>query len=244
MKEKKFTYRNIRHLLSIGLTFCSGFAFSQAGNIGINTPTPQKTLHVNGSLQVTREINLGGTANTAGSPGLSNQVMVSQGAGNPVVWKNIGDVIGPSNTLRSFNEFATNQVPMNIGNENGLSVIIGSKTGLSVSNPNNIVVIYLDIDTYSNALSSTSSISYSFLANIVIPSGEFAVLDTGFLEMDGSNFSNTRRGNFRSFVFRNVPVGNFNVGIYVKRLSHIGPNGTNDMFFLPGNVHIYVYEKN
>ncbi|MBP1165632.1 MULTISPECIES: hypothetical protein [unclassified Chryseobacterium] len=244
MKEKKFTYRNIRHLLLIGLTLCSGSAFSQAGNVGISTPTPQKTLHVNGSLQVTREINLGGTASTAGSSGLSNQILVSQGTGNPAVWKNLGDIVGPSSTLRSFNELVTNQVLMNVSNENGASLVLGVKSGITVSNPNNIVVVYIDIDSYCTVFSSTSSISYSFLANIVIPSGEFGVIDSGVLALDGSNFSNARQGNFRSFVFRNVPVGNFNVGIYAKRLAHVGPNGTSDLFFLPGNVHIYVYEKN
>lgn len=52
--------------------------FSQ---IGIQTTTPQKTLHVNGSLQVVNEINVGGNATTAGSAGTSGQILTSQGAG-------------------------------------------------------------------------------------------------------------------------------------------------------------------
>ncbi|MGE8514185.1 MAG: hypothetical protein ACN6N7_15905 [Chryseobacterium culicis] len=245
MKEKKFTYRNIRHLLSIGLTLCSGVAFSQTGNVGINTPTPQKTLHVNGALQVTNEINLGGTASTSGSPGLSNQILVSQGAGNPAIWKNMGDIVGPSSTLRSFNELVTNSRTLTTGDANGSSLVIGVKSGVTISNPNNIVVIYLDIDTYSNLLLSASSIAYGFLTDIVNSAGtEIAVIETPTLEMDGSNFSETRRGNFRSFVYRNLPVGTFSVGIYVKRYNFTGPNGSKDLAFLPGNVHIYVYEKN
>ena len=245
MKEKKFTYKSIRHLLSIGLTFCSGFAFSQTGNVGINTPTPQKTLHVNGSLQVTNEINLGGTASTAGSPGLSNQILVSQGTGNPAIWKNLGDIVGPSSTLRSFNELVTNQKTLTTADANGPSIVLGVKSGLTVSNPNNIVVVYVDIDTYSNLLLSASSIAYGFLTDIVNSAGtEIAVIDTGFLEMDGSNFTDTRKGNFRSFVYRNLPVGTFSVGVYVKRYNSVGPNGSKDLVFLPGNVHIYVYEKN
>ena len=42
-----------------------------------------KTLHVNGSLQVVNEINVGGNATTAGSAGTSGQILTSQGAGLP-----------------------------------------------------------------------------------------------------------------------------------------------------------------
>ncbi len=42
----------------IFLFFASAIS-AQTGNIGVNTTTPQKTLHVNGSLQVTNEINVG-----------------------------------------------------------------------------------------------------------------------------------------------------------------------------------------
>lgn len=37
--------------------------------VGINTSTPQKTFHVNGSLQVTNELNVGGNATSQGSAG-------------------------------------------------------------------------------------------------------------------------------------------------------------------------------
>jgi hypothetical protein len=51
------------------------------GSVGIGTQTPQKLLHVNGALQVTNEINVGGNATTAGSAGTAGQILTSSGAG-------------------------------------------------------------------------------------------------------------------------------------------------------------------
>ncbi|WP_148045405.1 hypothetical protein [Chryseobacterium cucumeris] len=65
--------------------------FSQ---IGIQTTTPQKTLHVNGSLQVVNEINVGGNATTAGSAGTSGQILTSQGAGAAPSWQTLNTISG------------------------------------------------------------------------------------------------------------------------------------------------------
>jgi hypothetical protein len=40
------------------------------GQVGINTATPKKMLHVNGSLQFTNELNVGGNDATPGSAGV------------------------------------------------------------------------------------------------------------------------------------------------------------------------------
>ncbi|MDR4891132.1 MULTISPECIES: hypothetical protein [unclassified Chryseobacterium] len=224
-------------------------SITPGGNVGVNTSTPQEALHVNGSVQVTGEIKVGGTATTAGSAGLSNQVLVSQGAGSPAVWKDLSAVTGPVNLLTSFSEFVTNNVTFTLSTENGPTLILGAKNGLKVSSPNNIVVIYIDIDAYVNGLSTSAGIAYLFKTNITNSAGtEIALSDSGPIGMDGTNFADTKKANFRSFVFRNVPVGTFNVGIFAQRRNHNNFNGTtsgnNDLAFLPGNVHIYVYEKN
>lgn len=59
---------------------------------GIKTETPQRTLHVNGSLQVTKEVNVGGNANTAGSAGTSGQVLTSNGTGVAPSWTNPSEI--------------------------------------------------------------------------------------------------------------------------------------------------------
>jgi len=58
-----------------------------SGNVGVGTSTPQKTLHVNGTLQVTNELNVGGNATTAGSAGTIGQILTSGGAGVAPVWQ-------------------------------------------------------------------------------------------------------------------------------------------------------------
>ncbi|MFS4472795.1 hypothetical protein [Chryseobacterium sp. T20] len=75
------------------------------GQVGIKTETPQKSLHVNGSLQVTNEFNVGGNATTAGSAGSAGQVLVSQGAGTPPIWNSLQGLSGQSSI--AFNVFST-----------------------------------------------------------------------------------------------------------------------------------------
>ncbi|MBP1165634.1 MULTISPECIES: hypothetical protein [unclassified Chryseobacterium] len=244
MKEKKFTYKSIRHLLSIGLTFCSGFAFSQAGNVGINTPTPQKTLHVNGSLQVTNEFNLGGTASTAGSPGLTNQVLVSQGAGNPVIWKNVSDLI-PSNTytLKLFKDAVTTYNYLTSSQVN-VSVLLGTVAGVTISKPVNTVVVYLDVDAYSYQLYDQSAIAYFLKTSITQGATEISVQSSQLLILSGTLFADSRNPNFKSFVYKNLPVGTYNVNLFGNRQNSAGPNASKNLEFIPGNIHVYLYESN
>lgn len=64
------------------------------GNVGVATQTPQKTLHVNGSLQVVNELNVGGNTNTAGSAGTTGQILTSSGAGAAPTWKTLNTSSG------------------------------------------------------------------------------------------------------------------------------------------------------
>lgn len=70
------------------------------GNVGIATQTPQKTLHVNGSLQVVNELNVGGNATTAGLAGTTGQILTSSGAGAAPTWKTLNTSSG---TISSAN---------------------------------------------------------------------------------------------------------------------------------------------
>lgn len=81
-------------LLAMGLTFTN--VYSQ---VGINTGTPQKTFHVNGSLQVVNELNVGGTSSTAGSAGIAGQVLKSSGPGAAPTWQNIAGVPNSTGTV-------------------------------------------------------------------------------------------------------------------------------------------------
>lgn len=75
--------------LSFHLILLSSLYFGQAGNVGINTATPKKTLHVNGSLQITNELATGGDAAIAGNAGLLGQVLKSNGPGAAPTWQEL-----------------------------------------------------------------------------------------------------------------------------------------------------------
>lgn len=62
------------------------------GQVGINTTTPQKSLHVNGSLQIVNELNVGGDATTIGSAGTAGQVLKSGGPGMSPSWQSLAGV--------------------------------------------------------------------------------------------------------------------------------------------------------
>lgn len=65
--------------------------------VGIQTSTPQKALHVNGSLQVVNEINVGGNASTAGSAGTTGQILTSNGAAAAPSWQTLNTISGTIN---------------------------------------------------------------------------------------------------------------------------------------------------
>ncbi len=62
-----------------------------SAQVGIHTQTPKATLHIQGNMQFTNSLYLGGTATTPGNPGESNEVLASQGEGKPPVWIKLED---------------------------------------------------------------------------------------------------------------------------------------------------------
>lgn len=85
--------KNILFLLSL---YCSLLHAQQ----GIGTPTPQETFHVNGTLQVTNSMKVGGDANTKGSSGLPDQILKSNGPNEAASWEPIaGEVPQATGTV-------------------------------------------------------------------------------------------------------------------------------------------------
>jgi hypothetical protein len=73
----------MKNLILTILVGISSYAF---GQMGINTNAPNATLDVNGDVNVRGKIYLGGTDTTLGSPGVTDQVLVSSGPGQPPKW--------------------------------------------------------------------------------------------------------------------------------------------------------------
>ncbi|WP_160138720.1 hypothetical protein [Chryseobacterium sp. c4a] len=65
------------------------------GQIGIHTPTPKSSLHINGDMTLTSTLKIGGNSAMAGNSGNSGNILQSQGAGLSPVWKATEAVITP-----------------------------------------------------------------------------------------------------------------------------------------------------
>ncbi|WP_428229031.1 hypothetical protein [Flavobacterium sp.] len=104
---------NFDILYSSGGSYLKRMTIIPNGNVGIGTVTPQKTLHVVGDLQVTKELNVGGNASTAGSAGTTGQILMSAGSGVAPSWQNFNTVSG---TIASTNYVqGTTAVTVNTG---------------------------------------------------------------------------------------------------------------------------------
>ena len=72
--------------------FTSFFSYVLFAQVGINTLDPKSDLHINGSLQLSNQLNVGGDNLTAGNPGANFKVLTSQGEGSTPIWKSIKEV--------------------------------------------------------------------------------------------------------------------------------------------------------
>ena len=70
-----------------------------SGQMGINTVSPQKTLHVHGGLQITNELNLGGNGTSAGNSGNVGQILKSGGPGQPAIWGTLAGTPNATGTV-------------------------------------------------------------------------------------------------------------------------------------------------
>ncbi|MDN3692458.1 hypothetical protein QWZ06_09320 [Chryseobacterium tructae] len=109
------------------------------GQVGVNTATPQKTLHVNGSLQLVKELNVGGTSSTAGSAGDAGQVLKSNGPDAAPTWQNLAGVPSSTGTVIVVNgQFLVAQEI--IEQMSADYTEIGTGPAVSIGNLNNEIV--------------------------------------------------------------------------------------------------------
>ncbi|NIF04950.1 hypothetical protein F3J23_05800 [Chryseobacterium sp. Tr-659] len=116
---------------------------TQNDRIGVGTSTPQKTQHVNGSLQITNELNVGGNAATAGSAGTAGQILSSGGPGTAPIWIN-APVVNNTNIYNADGTLTGNRTVTQGGNTlaftgNTVNSFSVDGTTLSVDAANNRV---------------------------------------------------------------------------------------------------------
>lgn len=82
--------------------------------VGIGTSSPNSVLDVNGKTTLRKELRVGGTSTQLGNPGTKGQVLVSQGAGLPPVWKTIKIPFTEEGQYKLINSYiSTDQVGIN-----------------------------------------------------------------------------------------------------------------------------------
>lgn len=155
----------------------SEIVFSQ---VGINTETPQADLHVDGSLQLTSEFNLGGDGSISGDPGEAGDFLKSRGPGLPPEWVTsdesfiaqtatvgIKDNISP--TSGSYAGGSTNTIVFNSIPKidiNSVTYDVANGTFTIVKSGYYQVVTYLTYDLNANPDGQTSGTAISGILNI------------------------------------------------------------------------------
>ncbi|MCC9044220.1 hypothetical protein LNQ81_16230 [Myroides sp. M-43] len=67
--------------------------------IGVNTVTPMTDFHLNGSLQVTKDLNVKGSRTSKGTPGKVGQVLMSKGSDKSPEWVALSIPIVPAGSF-------------------------------------------------------------------------------------------------------------------------------------------------
>lgn len=100
----------------------SSFYLNSFAQVGINTDTPKSMVDVRGDMTVREKIYVGGSDTELGEPGKKGQVLVSQGADKPAVWKSLNI---PDFKPGDFYMIFTNAYSDNVGLQFSNSETIG-----------------------------------------------------------------------------------------------------------------------
>ncbi|WP_353103058.1 hypothetical protein [Myroides odoratus] len=116
--------------------------------VGIKVETPLTNFHVNGNVQITEEIRLGGSKTTLGNPGIRGQVLKSNGNNMPASWVTLAVPEVPATSAGSL--IAVNG-EMQIGEE--ITALLTSDFETTTTNNDPLIIRTLNvklIDTHNN----------------------------------------------------------------------------------------------
>ena len=81
--------------------------------VGVNTNTPQSTLHIHGDLQLNNSLFVGGTADTKGSAGRAGDILYSNNQGNAPIWTDPSKIVVPKEFLFLKRTTASSEISAN-----------------------------------------------------------------------------------------------------------------------------------
>lgn len=230
---------------------CYGLCTAQ---VGINTTTPQKMLHVNGSLQIVNELNVGGNASTPGSPGTDGQFLLSKGPGIAPQWTSVSIPVLDVGAykLKGVYQFNLNDV---FTNTNSNYLTLGNFNNINVGSPNNLLVIEFQSTTSVISFDPGDGMSYRYSL-----SGNNGIVTSlsPFYYILYNGFNPTNNVTSYRFFYTNVTPNTYNLILEAFRSNTRGESGstvsskyihfnrtysTSSSFIVDGKAIIYVYEQ-
>ncbi|MDR4953627.1 hypothetical protein REB14_15720 [Chryseobacterium sp. ES2] len=219
--------------------------------VGINTSTPQKMLHVNGSLQVVNELNVGGNATTSGSPGTNGQFLISKGPGIAPQWTSVSiPVLDPgAYKLKGVYNFNLNDV---FTNTNSNFLTLGNFNNITVGSSTNFIVVEFQSTASVLTLSSGEAMSYKYRL-----SGNNGIVtsESPFFYIATSGFDPVNNLISFKFFLTNITPNTYNLILEAYRSNtagaatpskflHFNRTYTNSTSFISdGKAIVYVYEQ-
>lgn len=211
------------------ILFVPLFAFAQ---LGIGTNLPNATLDVNGDVNVRNQIYLGGNESSIGNPGVSGQIIVSNGT-NPASWQDVKIPNGISNLVLSSKYVNDDLV--------GVTLQDGP-TGVYVEN-SDITVDWLVISGLTTSFEvkkTTNKVNFSAQtvaqrSNSDIASYACAVFVDEKLRAVRTEAISTTAGGYRVYNM-NITLSNLSVGTHVAKFACRGRNLNNTGSLMVGGV--------
>lgn len=229
---KKTVYCSVAGLL------CSIQAYAQ---VGVGTSTPNSTLDVNGKTTLRKELRVGGTSTQAGNAGTNGQVLVSQGAGLPPVWKTVNVTFVEEGQYKLVNSYlSTDQTGIStlsngvlgdsvlknsIGDDitdisKGKWVKIAAlENTITIKNPRNKLVYNFQTGVEMKSTSSTTSQNVSFACG-VFRNGKLVAVRPDEI----STTNNSERNGIQEYIFtlnyteQNVPAGSQKIEVACRKI--------------------------
>jgi len=223
----------MKELCCLMLTLCFIVGSAQ---VGVNTDTPETELDINGSLQLRENLSLGGTADTAGDPGIFGQVVISQGS-NTAQWKNLRVPFledGQFQLINSHSRIDQTGISFPTGAGNGgntsntgdlldanWTVIDGLTTMIEVKNPDNkISLIYQSGVEVSRTTSANQNVKFLCAAFF---NNELRALRSD--QIDLINGKQKNKGLYTlAYTVLNLPQGDYEVKIGCRKMSTTNTN--------------------
>ncbi|WP_353103056.1 hypothetical protein [Myroides odoratus] len=134
--------------------------------VGIKVETPLTDLHVNGNVQITKEIRLGGNNTTLGDPGIKGQILKSNGDNMPASWVTLAIPEVPSTISGSL---IAVEGKMQVAEEITALVTSDFETSPTDNNPQIIRTLNTKIiDTYNNLSNGKFKVNEDGIYSITI----------------------------------------------------------------------------